>query len=175
MSPYLLFLYYIEYGTEICLKKTDAIVVFTGESGRINHAFTLYRKGVAPYLHISGKKNNLLKRGFISYDNAINTHENVVYTAYWMQQHTKNYGPLASVSLVTSDYHMPRCLLEARQVWPVMIHPHPVRVQSSDRSFKIFKEYHKLLWTSLLFMYKSVHHSAKIRPFSQKNNSHSIK
>ncbi len=107
-------------------KKTDAIVIFTGEINREKTAIALYHLGLAPKLHISGRYHGF-RRGkspFITFDTAVNTEKNVTLSYAWM---VKNR--IRSVRLVTSDYHMPRCLLWARQHWNnVEIIPHPIAI-----------------------------------------------
>lgn len=125
------------------LEKTHGIVVFTGERGRVAEALRLYQKGWAPLLHISGGKPPL-SFPTITFDDAATTAENVIFTAFWIRKNR-----LTSVRLITSDYHMPRCLLYAQRAWPTTIVPHPLHLSlgSRFRLFRIFREYNKWLWT----------------------------
>ena len=133
----------ISHDTPPSLEHTQGVVVFTGEKGRIEHALALYRKGWSSFLHISGKRKKGEITPHISHDDALNTRENVEFTLAWIKKHR-----LSSVRLVTSDYHMPRCLSLARPVWPTKIVPHPLHLSlnSATRTLKIFREYNKWLW-----------------------------
>ena len=107
-------------------KKTDAIIIFTGEIAREKTAITLYHRGLAPKLHISGRYHGF-RRGkspFVTFDTAATTEKNVTLSYAWLM---KNH--IRSVRLVTSDYHMPRCLLWAHQHWNnIEISPHPIAI-----------------------------------------------
>ena len=92
----------------------DAIVVFSGSSNRIQHAFHLAEQGVAPILIISPASRRLLtyyekryglavKAKYILERKAETTFTNALYSAQLIRE-----NHLSSVLLVTSDYHMPR-------------------------------------------------------------------
>jgi uncharacterized SAM-binding protein YcdF (DUF218 family) len=116
---------------------TDAIVVLTGGSGRIEEGINLLRAGAAPRLFVSGVEPGvelpeLLKRAHIAQgpeDGAITlghdaetTAANAAETAAWMREQK-----LHSLRLVTANYHMRRSLLEFRHAMPEMtIIAHPV-------------------------------------------------
>ena len=107
-------------------KKTDAIVIFTGEMAREKTAIALYHLGLAPKLHISGRYLGF-RRGkspFITFDTAETTEKNVTLSYAWLMNNR-----IRSVRLVTSDYHMPRCLIWAHQYWShIEIVPHPIAI-----------------------------------------------
>ena len=152
--------------------KTDAIVVFTGESDRIKAGFSLLEQGLSPRLFISGvhdqvrlrdllKKNNMpdghVMLGRIAQDTEGNGDE----TEQWVREHK-----IKSIRLVTSFYHMPRALLELetlRQTVTVLSHPVVPNSwkkdgwrQSLPCLWAVFIEYNKLivvqlrLWTAPL-------------------------
>ncbi|MDR3518596.1 MAG: YdcF family protein [Azospirillaceae bacterium] len=116
---------------------TDAIVVLTGGSGRLNTGLDLLRKHKAAKLFVSGvyqgvDVQELLKLARSSPDAveccivlghaADNTAGNAVETARWMADQG-----FRSLRLVTANYHMRRSLLEFRRAMPgVTIVPHPV-------------------------------------------------
>jgi len=115
---------------------TDAIVVLTGGSGRIEAGLGLLRADKADRLFISGVYRgvevrhllNALKQdpegleGRIRLGTAVNTAENADETAAWMTEQG-----IRSLRLVTGAYHMPRSLLEFRRALPAgVIVPHPV-------------------------------------------------
>lgn len=104
---------------------TDAIVVLTGGSGRIDAGFMLLAEGKAKKLFISGvgknanlediskistfhqnNKANLKSNIALGYE-AYNTVENAIETMNWMRQNNVH-----SIILVTSNYHIPRSLAE---------------------------------------------------------------
>lgn len=121
--------------------ETDAIVALTGGDQRLRAGLELLRQGAAPRLFISGVYRGLdvahlmaeLRedpQGFeccidLGYA-ATNTKGNAIETAQWARGHQ-----IGSLRLVTSNYHMPRSLLELRRTLPdVEIVPHPVATDS---------------------------------------------
>jgi uncharacterized SAM-binding protein YcdF (DUF218 family) len=144
---------------------TDAVVVLTGGSGRVEEGLALLSKGRAKTLFISGvhphvapqdllpssastiaQPNLAIELGYT----AANTQENADEVAAWMAR--KQYH---SLRLVTADYHMRRSLLEFKYAMPhVRIIPHPVtpdlfrtsgRLNQLDKGLVLFREYNKLL------------------------------
>ncbi len=109
------------------MEKTDGIVIFTGEIDRETAAWQLYHQGLAEKFHISGRYIGFPKNRYpaaITVDFAPNTLRNVQLTEQWIR-----WNHLRSIRLVTADYHMPRCLLLAGQLWPkIKVFPHPVHV-----------------------------------------------
>lgn len=116
--------------------KTDAIVVLTGGSGRLDEGLKLLEQGTADKLFISGvykgiDMQNLLEayrrnpqdlNCCVSIGHAENTIANATETRDWVEQNA-----IASVRLVTSGYHMPRSVLEFEQAMPnVRLVQHPV-------------------------------------------------
>lgn len=133
-------------------QKTDGIVVFTGELEREKVGWRLYRQGLAPKLHISGRYLGCPKNGCppnITIDFATTTKNNVLLTHRWIQAHG-----LRSVRLVTSDYHMPRSRLLAEHFWNgVTIVPNPVPINLSrfnNPLFKLFSEYIRYLGAMMM-------------------------
>ncbi|MBK1667998.1 hypothetical protein CKO28_08105 [Rhodovibrio sodomensis] len=118
-------------------RRTDAIVVLTGGSGRVSTGLRLLERRRADKLFVSGvykgvDVSELLRvsqqaPGWLTccvtlgYE-AETTYGNAIETAAWVQRN--GFG---SVRLVTAAYHMPRSLLEFRRRMPeVTIVPHPV-------------------------------------------------
>ncbi len=116
---------------------TDAIVVLTGGTLRLETAFALFSSGTAERLLVSGVDKSVpldevlritgmtredmaccVTLGYMAQD----TGSNAVESAAWVRS-----NKIASIRLVTAGYHMPRSLLEFRAALPdVEIIPHPV-------------------------------------------------
>ena len=108
--------------------RTDAIVVLTGGRGRVARGTDLLASGVAERMLISGVGANAAARDLIPKERlashtlaccvtlgraARNTRENAVETAGWVAANR-----VASLRLVTADFHIPRSLLEFRAHLP---------------------------------------------------------
>jgi uncharacterized SAM-binding protein YcdF (DUF218 family) len=120
-------------------RKTDAIVVLTGGSGRVGQGLRLLADRRAERLFVSGvyrgvEVEDLLKAQdgaapdpearccvTLGYE-ALSTRGNAAETARWIEG-----KDIASLRLVTAAYHMPRSLLEFRRAMPgIDLVPHPV-------------------------------------------------
>lgn len=116
--------------------KTDAIVVLTGGSGRLDEGLSLLEQGMAKRLFISGvykgvDMENLLKayrknpsdlNCCVDIGRAEDTIANAVETRDWLRA-----NGMTSVRLVTGSYHMPRAVLEFEYAVPqVELVEHPV-------------------------------------------------
>jgi uncharacterized SAM-binding protein YcdF (DUF218 family) len=116
---------------------TDAIVVLTGGSERLDAGLFLLRRKMARKLFVSGvyrsvdvtellrlsrQKPEELECCVVLGHTADNTAGNAVETAAWMR--AEGYH---SLRLVTANYHMRRSLAEFRHAMPdAVIVPHPV-------------------------------------------------
>lgn len=116
---------------------TDAIVVLTGGSGRLETGLALLRQGLGDKLFVSGvyhgidvnellrlsrEKPDSLECCIVLGHSADNTWGNATETAQWMRQ--ENFH---SLRLVTGNYHMRRSLTEFRNALPgIQIIAHPV-------------------------------------------------
>jgi uncharacterized SAM-binding protein YcdF (DUF218 family) len=116
---------------------TDAIVILTGGSERLNTGLRLlvqkkaewvFVSGVHPsvdverLLQLTGRPENSLQHRVEAGHGAKDTRGNAEETATWMREHG-----FRSLRLVTSSYHMPRSLMEFREVLPeVQVVSHPV-------------------------------------------------
>lgn len=134
-------------------QKTDAIVILTGDNYRIEDGLDLWSQLLAPELFISGVNEKTNRTDILSAwkgerrlplccltldFESKTTRQNAIQTARWIE---KNY--IRSIRLVTSDYHMPRAVLEFKAVMPDLeIIEHPVR-------HKLNKQYNKS-WLRLL-------------------------
>jgi len=127
----------IPYPGPVSTEQTDAIVVLTGGSERLDAGLRLLTEGYAAKVFVSGVARGvdlatLLRVArqrpekvaccvAIGY-HADNTAGNARETSEWMR--AQGYS---SLRLVTADYHMPRSLLEFRRTMTkILIVPHPV-------------------------------------------------
>lgn len=117
--------------------RVDAVVVLTGGHGRLQAGFALLEQGGAKKLFISGVYDGVAVRELLNLTAkarderqccvvlgyaAGDTIGNAAETADWVEEEK-----FASLRLVTSNYHMPRSLLEFTMAMPdVRIVPHPV-------------------------------------------------
>jgi len=119
------------------LTRTDAIIVLTGGTGRLEAGLQLLSEGYAKLLFISGvargidvqallklvsrNRNDFACCIVVGY-RADNTAGNAVETTKWIVE-----NKFDSLRLVTASYHMPRSLFEFRRKMPnIKIVPHPV-------------------------------------------------
>lgn len=116
---------------------TDAIIVLTGGSQRVENGLSLLAAGKAKKLFVSGVYRSTDVRALLRASNqqpkwltccielgheADNTRGNAAETAAWMK--AENFH---SLRLVTASYHMPRSLLEFSHAMPdIRIVPNPV-------------------------------------------------
>lgn len=148
---------------------TDAIVVLTGGSGRLEHGLQLLAEGKGKKLFISGvgggatvddvlrstpaKLRSAVKwipHSIVIGGEAENTIGNAEETARWVK--AEGYD---SIRLVTADYHMPRAVIEMTQTLPgVAVIADPVFTADAkpaswlrDKESRglILGEYHKLV------------------------------
>ncbi|HEX4112990.1 MAG TPA: YdcF family protein [Stellaceae bacterium] len=131
-------------GSETANQPTDAIVVLTGGSLRVENGLSLLAEGKAKKLFVSGVYRRTDVKALLRTSNqepkwlaccielgheADNTHGNAAETAAWMRAEHFH-----SLRLVTASYHMPRSLLEFSRAMPEMrIVPHPVFPQVARR------------------------------------------
>jgi uncharacterized SAM-binding protein YcdF (DUF218 family) len=117
--------------------RTDAIVVLTGGSGRLQQGLDLLASDMAEKLFVSGVYRGVDVQELLAISRATpeeieccialgyeadNTRGNALETARWL--HGEGYS---SIRLVTASYHMPRSLLEFRRLMPdIAIITHPV-------------------------------------------------
>lgn len=156
--------------------RTDAIVVLTGGSLRLDTGLRLLAERRADRLFVSGVHRGVdvaeLLRAYetapqrtrccldLGHD-AINTVGNAAETAEWMQRNGYD-----SVRLVTASYHMPRSLLEFNHAMPdveVVAHPvfpEHVRIEKWWRwpgtTALIVREYNKFLVAWIRQVWNSV-------------------
>lgn len=137
------FLHSIERTEKVPTDSADGIVVLTGGSQRIDDAIGLLLRGQAQRLLVSGV-NEKTSRSQIARLNpdaqrlfsccidldyrARNTIGNAIETRRWAREHG-----FRSLIVVTSNYHMPRALVELSSVLgEQQLKPHVVVTQQSD-------------------------------------------
>jgi len=135
--------------------KTDAIVVPTGGSCRIERGLAALRAGAARKLFVSGVDRQVRPREFaVQYKvtpaemaccvalgfSALDTRGNARETATWVKD-----GHYRSLRLVTSDWHMRRSVGEIEDVLPARVRIVRDAVRSEPSLKTLFLEYHKLL------------------------------
>lgn len=145
------------------LRPSDAIVVLTGgKDHRIQAGIDLLEQKWANTLFISGVNKTVKPQDIIADtdDNlkdmihlgymAENTHTNAMEIAHWVKEHN-----IKSIILVTSFYHMPRSLLEMKNIkLGIKIIPYSIFPKEFDEStswlhtkyaWHLFLEYHKFI------------------------------
>jgi uncharacterized SAM-binding protein YcdF (DUF218 family) len=150
--------------------QTDAIVVLTGGSGRLEAGLDLLTVGAADRLFISGvyqsvdvatllkmfRENPAELEARVEIGNATNTRENATETAQWIETQWAPPADVVSIRLVTAAYHMPRSMLEFGYAMPnVKLYPYPVfpeHVKSDwwlwpGTAGLVIKEYNKFLFS----------------------------
>ncbi|MES2986757.1 MAG: YdcF family protein [Pseudomonadota bacterium] len=135
-------------------RETDAIVVLTGASGRIDRGLQVLRAGDARRMLVSGVDpdvrpgefaaqykidRKLFTRAIDLGWQAVNTRSNADETRKWVERHKYK-----SVRLVTSDWHMPRAKLELSYQLPG-VEVVGDGVPSHPGFAMLFREYHKYL------------------------------
>ena len=106
-------------------ERTDAIVVLTGGSGRLDRGFALMQRGLAQRMLISGVARTVRAEELAAHYHvdprllaccvtlgreAFDTRSNAEEVARWLQRR-----PARSIRLVTNDLHMPRARYELRK------------------------------------------------------------
>jgi uncharacterized SAM-binding protein YcdF (DUF218 family) len=144
------------------VQKSDAIIVLTGGSKRIETGVSLLRKGLAGHLLISGVDRHVTRSDVLATHNlpeklreccvtlgrqAKDTPGNARETYHWTRD-----KDIQGLRLVTSNYHIDRARLEFTHQMPdLRIHSHPVRPANFNVMHQhfwrlTFEEYHKLLY-----------------------------
>ncbi len=135
-------------------------VVFTGESARVQRAFELIAEGAIQELFVSGVAKGsswevIQERYPITYAfdphrvqlgfQAQDTVGNAMETVGWLQEHHPEGGVCL---LITSDYHLPRSLMELERHASGRWQFEPYAVSSADHAWSrrlrlLVSEYHK--------------------------------
>ncbi|HUE78269.1 MAG TPA: YdcF family protein [Sphingomicrobium sp.] len=133
--------------------RTDAIVVITGGSGRIEHGVEVLRSGRARRLLVAGADPAVTKQDLIRRlggrrrlvnccvdlgSESVDTRSNAEEAGRWLAK--QRYG---SFRLVTSDWHMRRARHDFHQVLGTKYEIVPDAVRSQPRFTTLFGEYNK--------------------------------
>lgn len=143
----------------------QAVIVLTGGTGRIESGLELLATQKVSTLYITGVHKNVsmsdirnlwqgseplpeccIELGYM----ATNTFQNAEETKTWLDKNPD----IKNVILLTSNYHMPRALLEYKHMLPELtIIPYPVKPQRNNPEQEehianlLFREYHKSIYT----------------------------
>lgn len=142
--------------------RTDAIIVLTGSTGRIERAIELLDAGKSPRLLVSGVDREVKPKEFaaefgvpprlmsccitLGYQ-AYDTRSNAIEAAQWVSEHGAR-----SVRLVTADWHMRRAALELAREMPGNVKILLDGVPSQPSLTVLVLEYHKFLARAALNM-----------------------
>lgn len=136
-------------------RRTDAIVVLTGGSGRMSRGLDLLERGRARRMLVSGvdrvvKPNELAAENDASRrlfaccvdlgKESVDTRSNASETARWMARRR-----FKTMRLVTTDWHMTRARYELSRQLPDDIEILPDAVESHASFRTLFAEYNKYL------------------------------
>ncbi len=148
---------------------SDAIIVLTGGLNRIDEALGLFAQGKANTLFISGvhpdvQNSDIFERWhgdtalppccLVLGKKSTTTVENAKESQEWVRN-----NDIASIILVTSNYHMPRATLEFKAALPdVEITAYPIQQDNLDVGERriwelLFEEYHKVMWRGLQLLF----------------------
>lgn len=137
------------------MQRTDAIVVLTGDVGRIPRALAMLEKGTSKRLFVAGVDKSVKPREFAAEYGvsggtmaccvvldfkSVDTVSNASEAAFWIAANR-----IRSVRLVTSDWHMRRAALELARVAPNDIEIIRDAVPSQPGFDTMVLEYNKLL------------------------------
>lgn len=151
-------------------QNTDVIAVLTGGEGRLDTGLNLFSARRGQYLFITGvydrlNENDIRQRWQGKSDlpiccivldhEAETTAQNAVMTRKWIQSLNdagEDSRALKTVRLVTSNYHMPRALIDFNRLLPdINIYPHPIvspNASSGDKLYWVLlvDEFHKYIF-----------------------------
>jgi len=134
---------------------TDAVVVITGGSGRIERAIDVLAKGYTKRMLISGTDPSVTKADLVRRlggkkrlvdccvdlgSESVDTRSNAEEAKRWLDKHRYK-----SFRLVTSDWHMRRARYEFRRVMKGKYDVLPDAVKTEPRFTTLFGEYNKLI------------------------------
>ncbi len=133
--------------------KTDAIVVITGGSGRIEHGVEVLKSGRAKRLLVAGADPAVTKRDLVRRlggdqrwvhccidlgSESVDTRSNAEEASRWLARHRYR-----SFRLITSDWHMRRARYDFREVLGDKYEIVPDAVRTEPHFMTLFGEYNK--------------------------------
>lgn len=137
---------------------TDAIIVVTGQGGRIGAGEKLLQQYSCP-LFISGVGQQVPATDIVKNASIIphvvlghfakNTAENGQEIARWVSQYY-----LKSVIVISHNYHLPRLLLYLENIPNFTIYPHPIAAYLSTTRF--FVEMHKYYYALMCLNFNKI-------------------
>ena len=145
----------VTLGAPAGTEHTDAVVVITGGSGRIEHGIDVLGKRDAKRMLISGTDPSVTKADLVRRlggkknlidccvdlgSESVDTRSNAEESKRWLDKHRYK-----SFRLVTSDWHMRRARYEFRRVMKGKYEVVPDAVKTEPRFTTLFGEYNKLL------------------------------
>jgi len=134
---------------------TDAVIVPTGGAGRIAQGLQVLDDGLAERMLVSGVDPEVKPEEFAAEFEvdearmeccvtlgfaAVDTRSNAAETAQWVED-----NDVASLRLVTTDWHMRRAARELDRTLPAGVEVVRDAVPSEPTMASLFLEYHKLL------------------------------
>jgi len=138
---------------------TDAVIVATGGAGRIARGLEVLEEGLARRMLVTGVDPEVTQGEFaaefevpqalmeccvsLGFE-AVDTRGNAFETAEWVQQ-----NQIASLRLVTTDWHMRRAAGELDRQLPETVRVVRDAVPSQPSLPELFLEYHKLIASRL--------------------------
>jgi len=144
--------------------KTDAAVVITGGSGRIERGVEVLGRGDAKRLLIAGADPSVTKRDLVHRlggksrlfnccidlgSESVDTRSNAEEAKRWLDR--RGYK---SLRLITSDWHMRRARYEFRRVLGDKYEVLPDAVRSKPRFMTLFGEYNKMLLRRIAVLFE---------------------
>lgn len=157
-------LFSVTLGSPAGNERTDAVVVVTGGSGRIEHGIAVLDRGDAKRMLIAGAdplvtKPDLVrrlggKRRLVNCcvdlgSESVDTRSNAEEAKRWLDR--RGY---TSLRLVTSDWHMRRARYEFRRVLAGKYRIVPDAVRTEPKFTTLFGEYNKLLLRRLAVLFE---------------------
>ena len=136
-------------------EETDAVIVPTGGPGRISHGLEVLSEGQARTMLVTGVDPEVTPQEFAAQFEvsaaqmeccvtlgfaAVDTRSNATETAEWVAEQE-----IASLRLVTTDWHMRRAAGELERMLPDGVEIVRDAVPSNPSLGALFLEYHKLL------------------------------
>lgn len=140
--------------------KTDAIIVLTGGPKRVEDGLALFAQGLSSQIFITGVHPSVsmddikhqaqgaaLPECCITLGHeARTTIQNAIETKAWIEA-----NDVASIRLVTADYHIPRAKIEFRAIMPGLeiiahpVHGHGLTPEQEYFWIVMLSEYHKTI------------------------------